>query len=117
MNPSTGECNAESLDKIITPFYVTICFNQLYAGALRGIGSTKAPMFIMLGSFVAFRQLYLAGVSVLICFGVIGELSDQHFFLRSLAFPMGWIMASTLLIIFYRRSKLFRAEQEEPVGA
>ena len=96
--------------RIITPFYVTICFNQLYAGALRGIGSARAPMFIFLASFVAFRQLYLAGMSALISFGVIGNLSDQHFFLMSLAFPMGWMLASLLLIICYRRSKLFRAE-------
>ena len=67
-------------------------------------------MFIFLASFVAFRQLYLAGVSALISFGVIGNLSDQHFFLMSLAFPMGWMLASLLLIICYRRSKLFRAE-------
>ena len=96
--------------RIITPFYVTICFNQLYAGALRGVGSTKAPMFIFLASFVGFRQLYLLGVSGLIHGGVIGNLSDAHFLLMSLAFPMGWMLASLLLIICYRRSKLFRGD-------
>ncbi len=95
---------------IITPFYITICFNQLYAGALRGIGEAKIPMLIMLGSFVAFRQLYLGCTNLLIRFGVVAELGDVHFFLMSLAFPMGWMMASALLTICYRRSKLFRAE-------
>lgn len=28
---------------LISPFYVTICFNQIYGGALRGIGCAKAP--------------------------------------------------------------------------
>ena len=97
--------------RIITPFYITICFNQMYAGALRGIGSAKTPMIIFLGSFVAFRQAYLFLVNLLVNGRVIGNLSDAHFFLMSLAFPMGWMLASTLLIIFYRRSKLFRAEE------
>ncbi len=96
---------------IITPFYITICFNQMYGGALRGIGSAKTPMFIFLGSFVAFRQLYLAFTNLLVNWGVIAHLSDAHFFLMSLAFPMGWMLASALLIIFYRRSRLFRVEE------
>ena len=43
---------------IISPFYFTICFNQVYGGALRGIGDAKRPMVIMLSSFVVFRQLF-----------------------------------------------------------
>ncbi len=95
---------------IITPFYVTVCFNQMYGGALRGIGDAKTPMFIFLGSFVAFRQLYLGFTNLLVNWGVIENLSDPHFFLMSLAFPMGWILASALLIIFYRRSRLFQKD-------
>ncbi len=96
--------------RIITPFYVTTCFNQLYAGALRGIGSATTPMFIFLASFVAFRWAYLNVMSSLLKAGVIAHLGDTHFFLMSLAYPMGWMMASLLLIIFYRRSRLFRGE-------
>lgn len=95
---------------IITPFYITICFNQMYAGALRGIGSAKTPMFVFLGSFVGFRQLYLAFTNLLVSWGVMERLSDPHFTMMSLAFPMGWILASVLLIVFYRRSKLFKPE-------
>ncbi len=100
--------------RIITPFYVTICFNQLFAGVLRGIGNAKVPMLIMLASFVGFRQLYLGGVSLLISVGKVLYLSDTHFFLMSLAFPMGWLMASTLLTICYRRSALFKVPVETP---
>ena len=95
---------------IITPFYITICFNQMYAGALRGIGSAKTPMFVFLGSFVGFRQLYLAFTNLLVSWGVMERLSDPHFTMMSLAFPMGWILASVLLVVFYRRSKLFKPE-------
>lgn len=116
--------------RIITPFYVTICFNQLYAGALRGIGSARAPMVIFLASFVAFRQVYLyvtgliftpelvaalsdsAWTRFLVRFSLIENELDLAFFPMALAFPMGWMMASLLLIICYRRSRLFRAETE-----
>lgn len=100
----------ERFIRIITPFYVTICFNQMYAGALRGIGSARTPMIIFLSSFVLFRQVYLALTNLLVHLEVYAYQSDPHFFMMALAFPMGWMMASTLLIIFYRRSKLFRAE-------
>lgn len=103
--------------RIITPFYITICFNQMYAGALRGIGSARTPMFIFLGSFVAFRQAYLFLVNLLVNVQVIDRLSDTHFFLMSLAFPMGWMLASTLLITFYRRSKLFKGQADIPADA
>lgn len=45
--------------RYISPFYVLCCFNQIYSGALRGAGNTRAPMVIMLASFVVFRQIYL----------------------------------------------------------
>ena len=83
---------------IVTPFYVTICFNQILAGALRGIGDATAPTVIMLCSFVVFRQIYLAVTKAL----------NVGFIAVALAYPMGWIMCSTLLIIRYRRSALFR---------
>lgn len=106
----------ERFIRIITPFYVTTCFNQMYAGALRGIGSARTPMFIFLGSFVVFRQMYLAFTNLLVSWGVIAQLSDPHFFLMSLAFPMGWMLASALLIIFYRRSKLCRPDVGTAAG-
>ena len=47
----------------MTPFYILCCFNQVYSGALRGAGNSKAPMVIMLSSFVVFRQIYLLNCS------------------------------------------------------
>lgn len=81
---------------IVTPFYFTICSNQIYSGALRGIGDATAPTVIMLCSFVVFRQIYLA---------VTGALG-AGFIAVALAYPMGWIMCSTLLLIRYRGSRL-----------
>lgn len=84
----------------ISPFYVACCFNQIYGAALRGIGSAKVPMVIMLFSFVFFRQLFLLVVKLL-GHSLIGV---------SMAYPAGWIMCSTLLFVFYRRSALYKAE-------
>ena len=83
---------------IVTPFYLAICFNQIYAGALRGVGDATMPTVIMLISFVAFRQVYLAVTKAL----------GAGFIAVALAYPVGWILCSTLLIIRYSRSALVR---------
>lgn len=83
---------------IVTPFYVTLCFNQIYAGALRGVGDATMPTIIMLASFVVFRQIYLA----------VSRALGAGFIAVALAYPVGWIMCSSLLILRYSRSALVR---------
>ena len=83
---------------IVTPFYLAICFNQIYAGALRGVGDATMPTVIMLISFVLFRQIYLAVTRAL----------GAGFVAVALAYPVGWIICSTLLILRYSRSVLVR---------
>lgn len=75
-------------------FAVFSCLNQVYAGALRGIGDARAPMYIMLFSFVIFRQIYLF------------ILSHVYNVPRLVAFgyPLGWMMCSTLLWLYFRHS-------------
>ena len=80
--------------RLISPFYLIICFNQIYAGALRGAGDAKAPMFIMLFSFVLFRQLYLA----------IGTQFINTEWFVGLGYPAGWAMCSTLQLLYYYKS-------------
>lgn len=88
---------------IVTPFYIAICFNQIYAGALRGIGDATTPTVIMLASFVVFRQIYLAVTKAL----------GAGFIAVALAYPVGWILCSTLLLIRYSRSALVRKHGTE----
>ncbi len=83
---------------IVTPFYLAICFNQIYAGALRGVGDATMPTVIMLISFVLFRQIYLAVTKAL----------GAGFLAVALAYPVGWILCSTLLIIRYSRSVIVK---------
>ena len=95
--------------RIISPFYVAVCFNQIYSGALRGIGNARAPMLIMLGSFVVFRQVYLFTSTTLLAGASLGS----RFVAVALAYPMGWILCSALATIVYRRSALFAPEVQE----
>ena len=83
---------------IVTPFYIAVCFNQIYAGALRGVGDATMPTVIMLASFVVFRQIYLAVTKAL----------GAGFIAVALAYPVGWILCSALLLIRYSRSVLVR---------
>ena len=80
----------------ITPFYVLCCFNQIYSGALRGAGNSKAPMVIMLSSFVVFRQVYLFCMSR-ICNEIIPI---------AMSYPAGWLLCSTLTTIYYHKAHL-----------
>lgn len=70
------------------------CFNQIHAGVLRGIGDATAPMFIMIFSFVLFRQLYLFIITKFI----------HSIYPISLSFPMGWMMCSVLMLIYFKLS-------------
>ena len=88
---------------VLTPFYLLCCYNQIYAGALRGAGDSKACMFIMLGSFVAFRQVYLFAMSR-ICNEIIPI---------AMSYPAGWLMCSLLTILYYRKASLNKTKLVE----
>jgi len=80
----------------MTPFYVLCCFHQIYSGALRGAGNSKAPMIIMLCSFVLFRQVYLFFMSQ-ICNEIIPI---------AMSYPAGWLLCSSLTMLYYHKVQL-----------
>ena len=80
---------------LLSPFYILCCVNQVYSNTLRGAGDTKSPMFIMLGSFVVFRQIYLFVVSHII----------DSIIPIALGYPAGWALCSLLIFLCYRRFK------------
>ena len=83
----------------VTPFYVLSCFNQIYSGALRGAGNSKAPMIFMLTSFVAFRQVYLFAMSR-ICNEIIPI---------AMSYPAGWLLCSILTTVYYHKVRLAKS--------
>jgi Na+-driven multidrug efflux pump len=82
--------------RLLSPFYILCCFNQIYACALRGAGNSRASMVIMLLSFVGFRQLYLFIMS-LVCYKVVPI---------ALGYPAGWLACCIATVIYYHRTKL-----------
>ncbi|MBQ8578177.1 MAG: MATE family efflux transporter [Clostridia bacterium] len=81
----------------ITPFYILCCVNQVYSGALRGAGNSRAPMVIMLCSFVVFRQLYLY---------IMANFISNTILPIAMGYPAGWLLCSALTFIYYKRTKL-----------
>ena len=77
----------------LTPFYLFCCINQVFSGAMRGAGNSRAPMIIMLFSFVAFRQVYLFIMSNFIS----NELLPIGF-----GYPAGWICCAVITLIYYK---------------
>lgn len=93
----------------ITPFYFLPCINQIYSGALRGAGNSRAPMLIMLASFVVFRQIYLF---------VVANFISNTIVPIAMSYPAGWFLCSALTLLYYRRvhlasSRLVEDEPEE----
>ncbi len=87
--------------RILSPFYLFCCVNQVYISALRGAGNSKVSMLVTLGSFVAFRQLYLFVTANYISNTVIPI---------AMSYPAGWILCTTLITIYYHRTNLSRTQ-------
>ena len=79
----------------MSPFYLLCVFNQIYSGALRGAGDSKAPMFIMLLCFVVFRQIYLFAV-----YNLFHSITWV-----AMGYPAGWILCSILIYLYYRSGR------------
>ncbi|MCI7605131.1 MAG: MATE family efflux transporter, partial [Spirochaetales bacterium] len=87
--------------RMLSPFYLLCCFNQVYSNALRGIGKSKEPMYVMLFSFVVARQIYLFIVSRYISNTIIPI---------AMGYPFGWILCSTIITVTYLIS--FKKEEK-----
>lgn len=87
----------------ISPFYLLCVFNQIYSSALRGAGNTKAPMVIMISSFVVFRQIYLFVMS-----RICNEILPI-----AMSYPAGWLLCSLLSAFYYHRVSLSKTRLVE----
>ena len=95
-----------------SPFYVFCCVNQVYSGVLRGAGNSRAPMIIMLSSFVVFRQIYLF---------IMANFISNTIIPIALGYPAGWLVCSTLTLLYYRHADLSKSrlveDAEKKAGA
>ena len=81
--------------RLISPFYVFCCINQILAGSLRGAGDSRSAMFIMLGCFVLFRQIYLYVMTNYITNTIVAV---------ALGYPAGWMLCSLITYVYFRFS-------------
>ena len=73
------------------------CVNQVYSGALRGAGNSRATMLIMLCSFVLFRQCYLY---------IVSRFISNTILPLAMGYPAGWLVCSAVTLLYYRRVSL-----------
>ncbi len=84
---------ATILLRYVTPFYFFTSINQIYSAALRGAGNSRAPMIIMLSTFVGLRQLYLFVMSNYISNGLLPI---------AFGYPAGWFACAMTTYVYYR---------------
>ena len=82
--------------RLLSPFYFFFCINQIFAGALRGAGDSQVPMWIMLGSFVVFRQIYLY---------IMANFISNEIIPIALSYPAGWFVCSVATLLYYHHCK------------
>lgn len=85
--------------RVMSPCYFIICVYDVLVGVMRGAGDAKTPMFIMLFSFVVFRQIYLYVMTNYIANEVVPVI---------MGYPLGWLVCAVLIVIAFRKSKYTR---------
>ncbi|MBQ7797083.1 MAG: MATE family efflux transporter [Lachnospiraceae bacterium] len=70
------------------------CFTQIFSGTMRGAGSAKIPMYLMLASYVVFRQIYLF---------VMSHVAHNPYTI-GFGYPAGWILCAVLTTLAYKFS-------------
>lgn len=67
---------------------------QVFAGTMRGAGSANIPMYIMLFSYVVFRQIYL----------FIMDRVAHNPYTIGFGYPAGWLVCALLMTLAYKFS-------------
>ncbi|MBQ6703771.1 MAG: MATE family efflux transporter [Clostridia bacterium] len=93
--------------RTILTLEITHAFNQVFAGALRGMGKAAVSTLAMIAGLVCGRQIYLYFITkVIYTPQVVG-----------IAYPVGWLSAGILLFIVYKRAMEKMAARPAPQQA
>ncbi len=84
---------ATVLLRYISPFYICTCVNQIFSAVMRGAGNSRAPMIIMLSSFVGLRQIYLF---------IMSNYISNDLLPIGMGYPFGWVSCAVLTLIYYK---------------
>ena len=73
-------------------FLLFNCINHVLAGALRGRGDSRAPMIIMLSTFVGVRQVYLY---------IVTRFVANTPRIVGFGYPVGWVCCCALELFYF----------------
>ncbi len=87
---------------VFAPGYIFLPLSHITAGALRGVGLSKVPMYSMILCFVILRQIYL----------FVATKFSSELITVFLGWPLTWIVNAALLMLYYHiySKKLVRGE-------
>ncbi len=80
--------------RTISLFYCVLALSHCIAGAMRGAGKAKVPMFVMILCWCVIRVAYVKTVTY--------YTNDIRFIFW--AFPITWCLSSTIFLIYYFKS-------------
>lgn len=86
--------------QVFIPGYFLLCFTQIIPGALRGAGDVNFATITCIFCFVVLRQIYLYFVTPI----------AHTITTVALGYPLTWLIAAVVLIIYYKKSNWSRFE-------
>ena len=84
-------------------FLLFNCINHVLAGALRGRGDSRAPMIIMLSTFVGVRQIYLY---------IVTRFVANTPRIVGFGYPVGWVCCCALELFYFAHHRHVRLQKE-----
>ena len=84
-------------------FLLFNCINHVLAGALRGRGYSRAPMIIMLSTFVGVRQVYLY---------IVTRFVANTPRIVGFGYPVGWVCCCALELFYFAHHRHVRLQKE-----
>ncbi len=89
-------------------FLLFNCINHVLAGALRGRGDSRAPMIIMLSTFVGVRQVYLY---------IVTRFVANTPRIVGFGYPVGWVCCCALELFYFAHHRHVRLQKEAQPSA
>ena len=89
-------------------FLLFNCINHVLAGALRGRGDSRAPMIIMLSTFVGVRQVYLY---------IVTRFVANTPRIVGFGYPVGWVCCCALELFYFAHHRHIRLQKETQPSA
>lgn len=79
--------------RLMIPFYFTLCFHQIYCGAIRGGGASLPPTVISIFAFCVVRQIFL----------MLTMAYFKHIAIVALGYSITWSIAAMISSYYYHK--------------